>query len=100
MLKGWSAGVSEAVQRLHRAYLADAPQGSLGWRAAQGAGGLPVYCDIGGCLVLTSDGRVLEFSSYTGRVTEVSDKQWIGRALEAAAALYKELAVLRAQSAT
>jgi hypothetical protein len=97
MLRDWTTTLSKSVERLRTTYMASIGKDHMGWEAAHITKGLPVHCDIGGCLILTSDGRVLEYASYDGAVKEVADPVWIERALEAAASKFPELTALKPQ---
>jgi hypothetical protein len=59
------------------------------------AKGLPVYCDMGGCLVITMDGLVMHYDSDTGVCIEVHDPKWITLALVACSEKYAELKALK-----
>jgi hypothetical protein len=95
MLNGWTDDLSSTVDRLRVAYTTGAEENPYGIAAARKTEGLPVYCDIGGCLAITRDGRILEYAAYDESVTEVTDPEWISRALDAAAAKFPELRPLK-----
>ena len=57
--------------------------------------GLPVYCDMGGCLMLTPDGDVMELAHDRPEMPKVADEYWREVALVAAGKRYAELRCLR-----
>jgi hypothetical protein len=64
-------------------------------QAAARTGGLPVYADLGGVLVLTPAGTVLRYDPETGRSTDESESRWKALALTRAARRFSQLAALR-----
>jgi hypothetical protein len=86
LIKGWQGHharyVREAVARIVEA---PAEPFDASRQAAVTASGLPVYCDIGGCLVVREDGMIVEFSFVDDSVAPVSDAVWSRQALLAAA---------------
>jgi hypothetical protein len=62
--------------------------------AAKLTGGVPVYADIGGILIVLTDGRVVHFDPDTHIVTPVTDTKWRRVALANAARKFPELATL------
>jgi hypothetical protein len=91
-IPNWNDGLRTALTK-RRDQLQKEP--SLWHEAATVADGLPVYCDIGGCLVIRADGRVVEFRSATGDVCEIEDLSWLRLAAASAADRYPELAEIR-----
>jgi hypothetical protein len=65
------------------------------WEAAQAADGLPVYCDMGGCLVVQSTGRVELLDLDSQSVKKLEDERWLTIACLAAADRYPEFEVVR-----
>jgi hypothetical protein len=63
--------------------------------AAHRTGGLPVYADLGGVLVLTGDGEILRFDPETDRVTLVDGEGWRALAFARASRLSSELSHLK-----
>jgi len=60
------------------------------------AGALPVYEDLGGALLLRSDGSVVHVDDETGAMREVAQtERWYRLALVAATERFPELSVLR-----
>ena len=62
---------------------------------ARRTGGLPVYGDIGGCLVLAPDGQVIGYDLNDEAVAPVTDPSWIRVACITAAEKYPALAGLK-----
>ena len=94
MLDGWSDELSATVRRIQLEFPNRGQSSEMALEAARKTQGLPVYCDIGGCLILMSDGRVLQYASIDGGIAEVTDRQWLLRARVAAAKAFPELGVL------
>lgn len=63
-------------------------------RAARNTGGVPVYSDMGGVLVITADIRVLHFDPEQDVAHPVEDERWRTIALASAAKKFPELASL------
>ena len=92
-IEGWSKAYTQVVRELVRS--AASSLGTDPWHAAAlRTGGLPVYCDIGGCLVITPDGDILEYAFEGEIVTPVTDQQSMRLACAAAAEKYEMLATL------
>ncbi len=81
---------AEAIRRLSEAVRRD---GRWDWEreAASKTSGVPVYADMGGVLVVRSDGVVLLIESNRGVVEEVREERWILVARQEAALKYPEL---------
>jgi hypothetical protein len=62
--------------------------------AARATGSLPVYCDMGGCLVVSPDGDVLRFDPESGSTETETDPRWRLLARAKASRRYPELASL------
>jgi hypothetical protein len=62
--------------------------------AARATGSLPVYCDMGGCLVVSPSGEILRFDSESGAIEPESDPRWRLLARARVSAKYPELASL------
>lgn len=92
----WNASDAAVIRELIREVLAGAGGVSpLERDVARRTGGLPVYCDIGGCLVISSEGDVLEFAFADDRVTGMLDGESIRLARAIAAERYPQLSKLR-----
>jgi hypothetical protein len=63
--------------------------------AAISTGGLPVYCDLGGCLVLMPEGTIVGVDHDGSATINVNDTAWIRVARTAAADKYAPLSALR-----
>ena len=74
---------------------AKAAQNADARHAAVVSGGLPVYGDLGGWLVLMPDCDVVCVKSDTNNVEKVSDRRWQKLAMARAARHYPQLAALR-----
>ena len=69
------------------------------WRkAARSTGGIPVYADIGGILIVASPSRVLRFDLDTERTEEVTDPRWRSVAFARAARQFPSLSTLMPQA--
>lgn len=62
--------------------------------AAQRTGGVPVYADLGGVLVVMADGGVLRFDPEAEGVSVVDDERWRTLALARASRRFPELSDL------
>ncbi len=94
-IEGWTDKFAEALRRLiDRAVWSTERNADLVGPAARRTGGLPVYADIGGCLLITPDGAVLEYAFEGESVTRVTDRSSIRLACAAAAEKHPELAEL------
>jgi hypothetical protein len=63
--------------------------------AAIRTGGLPVYADLGGVLVIAASGEVLRFDAEADSVTVVNDERWRAFAFVRASRKFPELSELR-----
>ena len=63
--------------------------------AAARTGGVPVYADMGGILVLAPDGSVLQYEPTSGKIEAVVESKWRILALVRAARKHPELSALR-----
>lgn len=97
-IENWSEELRTAV--LRRRAMLDESSGSTFWAAAQTTGGLPVYCDLGGCLVIDPDGRLMLFDSDSLTVRDPASDKWLQLACIVASEKYPELKILRPQRAT
>jgi len=59
--------------------------------AAVLTGGVPVYADMGGVLVVTPDESVLLYDPESGEVSSVTEEQWVVLAFVKAAKRFPEL---------
>jgi hypothetical protein len=66
--------------------------------AAVRTGGLPVYADLGGILLLTPEARVLRYDPEMASVAEVTEERWKALALARAARKFPGLESLRPQA--
>lgn len=64
-------------------------------RAARAVDGLPLYADMGGVLVLKTDGTLVEFDPETGKVSPLMDRNLRRLALIRAAEIGPEFECLR-----
>jgi hypothetical protein len=92
-IAGWTSVHADAIHHLVSATL-DGIQGPAR-AAAVRTNGLPVYCDIGGCLVITQEGRVLEYAFEGEQVSDITDRPSVRLACAVAAEKYPALADLR-----
>jgi hypothetical protein len=86
---------SAEIIGLRELLMAEEPDSSVRKDAARATGGLPVYCDVDGCLVLLETEEVVRYEPDTGRVTAVTEERWRRAALVAAARRFPSLADLR-----
>lgn len=98
-IEGWTSRHEEVVRSAIRAITGastDQPR-DIAARATQA---LPVYADLGGCLLLTPAGDVLEYRFEEADVKMVGDSRSIRLARAAAATEYPALADLRPTDGT
>lgn len=91
----WTADMARTVEAL----LLDMREGGGGLdpvmqEAAAATGGLPIHCDMGGCLVLTSKGEVLQYDPEQRAVLPHVEDRWRELVLVKAARRYDTLAAL------
>lgn len=86
-IENWNDDLRRAVVRRYAELSKDT---SIYWEAAQATTGLPVYCDLGGCLVIDATGRVTIFDLDSKLVRELEDESWLQVACLAAAERYPE----------
>jgi len=91
-INDWTSATSSIVSRLYEQALVG-PQPVA--QVAQRTKGLPVYLDMGGSLVLTPQGEVLEYVFETDTISSVTEPCSLRLAAVAAAQRYPELGVLR-----
>jgi hypothetical protein len=91
-IHGWAQEISLVVSRLYEQAL-KGPQPIA--QVAQRTKGLPVYLDMGGSLVLTPQGGVLEYAFESDSVSTVTEPAALRLAAVAAAQRYPELSMLR-----
>lgn len=100
-IDGWSDQHANTVRALINQIRSEAAEATpLEREASLCTDGLPVYMDLGGCLLITPDGSVLEFAPETAAVSVVTDPSWIRVARTAAAERYEALAGLRPRGET
>jgi hypothetical protein len=91
-IEGWSHAYAERVRELSRKIAASTDEGLSAMRdAAARTGGLPVYCDLGGCLIITPEGTVVQLEYSFDTVSTVTDPSWLRAARVAAAKTHPEL---------
>ena len=94
-INAWTTDVSAIVARLYQKALhGPQPIAQIALRAK----GLPVYLDVGGSLVLTTAGDVLEYVFENDAVEVVTEPRSLRLAAVAAAQRHPELGVLRPAS--
>jgi hypothetical protein len=93
-IDGWKQSHAEAVRALVQGLDVAPASADPAGPAALRTGGLPVYCDMGGCLVILPSGDVLEYQFEGEVVTPVLDRPSIRLACAAAAEKYQALADL------
>ena len=93
MIAGWNSDLSKVVAQFRDEIVRD--QAHPLRRAAIVGGGLPVYCDMGGCLVITPEGEIQGYRGAEDTVQPVTDPKWRRLALVAAASKYSPLSALR-----
>jgi hypothetical protein len=81
------------IRRLSKE-VAESDQSIPARQAAERTGGVPVYSDIGGTLVVAPNGDVLHFDPDTESVRPVTEDRWRNLALARAAKRFPELVVL------
>ena len=86
--------VSESIRRLSKSAAVSEPDESSREAAAR-TGGVPVYADLGGVLVVAPDGAVLRFDPEADEVSVVNDERWRMLALQSGAQKFSELESLR-----
>ena len=94
-IENWTEDLRSAVKR--RLGELGASHGSAFHDAAQATGGLPVYCDLGGCLTIAEDGTVqfFDLDSMTVRQVDSEIETWSRVACIAASERYPEFAAIR-----
>jgi len=93
-IKEWNEEMRRAVERRHAQLVAE-PVDSIRREVARVARGLPVYCDIGGCIVIQPSGEIVQYTLDTGTVTSVVDPRWARVGCASAAEEYPEFAALK-----
>jgi hypothetical protein len=88
-IPNWNDDLTLAVERRY-AELSEETTRPIWWEAAQAAKGLPVYCDLGACLVIQPTGRVMTFDLDSRDVRELDDESWLLVACSAATERYPE----------
>src|SRR5688572_28220037 len=82
------------VEELRRRLINELPPGNL-YREVAETGGLPVYCDLGGCLIFAADGTVWSYDLATGEREPEHDREQIRVAHILASEKYEELRDLK-----
>ncbi|HEY7310957.1 MAG TPA: hypothetical protein VH643_16455 [Gemmataceae bacterium] len=96
MIPFWNELLEKSVERLYRRMISANSVTSTVFRdAALGASGLPVYCDISGCLVITPKGNIVCYNCETRQVGDIVEPGWMLIALVKASETYDELRELR-----
>lgn len=93
-IDGWSDLHASTVRALADAAASRSDANDPRSVAARRTGGLPVYCAIGGCLIITTTGDILEYEFEDGTITRVTDRSSVRLARAAAAQAHKSLADL------
>jgi hypothetical protein len=92
----WDEGLRRAVENRRDELGAECgPEYSIRQTAAKRTGGIPVYCDLGGCVAIQPSGAVVTYDLDTEGVGEVVDARWIRAACAWAADQFPEFAALR-----
>jgi hypothetical protein len=82
--------IEEAIHRLSKDAAAHGESVTVREAAAK-TGGVPVYSDMGGTLVLSATGEVLHYDPETRNAKVVSDPRWRKAAMKKAASRFPEL---------
>jgi hypothetical protein len=85
--------LEDDIRRLSR-HMAEHAASEFARKAAALTGGVPVYSDMGGTLVVEPTGEVLLFDHDTGTVKSPGEPKWTLAALAKAAERFPELAAL------
>jgi hypothetical protein len=93
-IPNWNDDLTLAVQRRCAELSAETTR-PIWWEAAQAAKGLPVYCDLGACLVIQQTGRVMTFDLDSRSVRELDDESWLLVARAAAAERHPEFQAIK-----
>ena len=92
----WNEKLAQATRHLYDEFLKSGVEKPPGIKSiALRAGGLPVYCDIGGCLMITPQGVVLEYDWNDGTFAPTKEDHWRKTAQARAAEEFEELRALR-----
>lgn len=93
-IEGWTDRHATAVRALAEGVASTLDPSNPRGMVARSTRGLPVYCDIGGCLVITADGEILEYEFEGGGISRVTDRASVRLARAAAAQAHGSLADL------
>lgn len=93
-IQNWNSELAELVARLCASVAADPQRSEADRLAAKMTGGVPVYSDMQGSLVLTEDGRILRWMADEEKAEAVNDDRWTRIALRRAGAAYAGLSQL------
>src|SRR5688500_8838722 len=94
-IRPWTDDLANSIRGIHEAVLNEAVAVSaLAMLAARKARGVPVYCDVGGCLVTTPDGDVVRFDSESETVVPINDPRFRDLAAATAAERFDEVQAL------
>ena len=91
----WTDAGHDIVTRLVKQFLSRPESDSEELVAVQATGAIPVYKDIGGCVLLTPDGSLMEWDWERKTVQPLVDRQMRDLAFVSAAERYPELTWLR-----
>jgi hypothetical protein len=90
-IEQWDQDLRQAVEnRLDQLLKERGEMYAIRQAAAQRAGGMPVYCDIGGCIVIKPSGMVVTYDLDKEEVKDVVDARWMRAACASAAEQYPE----------
>jgi hypothetical protein len=91
VIENWNERLAETVRRLYQEAIADCSErGEAHREAALATGGVPVYSDLGGVLVIAPDGSIRLYDN-AGVITPVVDLKWSHVARVLAAEKYPAL---------
>lgn len=88
----WTQAEAEIVARLSQRV--GSSQTDANREVAKETGALPVYCSLGGCLLLCTDGVIRRYDAESGTVALETERKWILIGYVKAAQTFPELAGL------
>ncbi len=92
MIPSWNHVLEGVIERLYQRIVHEPGLVPDVYRdAALKASGVPVYCDMGGCLIITPKGDIVFCEHDTQRLSVVVEEKWRLVALVAASEKYGEL---------
>lgn len=89
----WTPALAADIERLRLRWLESAKRDHLAI-VAEKAKALPVYVDMGGALLISEEGNVLQYDDERGELGPLDDRLWFRVALVTAARRFPELRVL------